>query len=135
MRNAYAIDGRCHNAEPGTFNHECGRPAAWLGTNAKGFTSGYCDECRQHGYEARKVVQWHPAPYGPHLPLLPMLYATPDRPLTEERIERAVGRLMDKADEVLLSGLCTQGQYDAWTRHLNEWAEEHYGKLRAARAA
>lgn len=54
----YATDGRCHNAEPGTFNHECGKPATWIGTNRNGFRSGYCDDCRYNGYEARRVVEW-----------------------------------------------------------------------------
>ena len=31
--NSYATDGKCHNAEPGTYGHECGKPAAWIGTN------------------------------------------------------------------------------------------------------
>lgn len=45
------MDGKCHNSEPGTFNHECGKPAVWLGTKASGFQSGFCDDCRRHGYE------------------------------------------------------------------------------------
>lgn len=24
-------DGRCHNTEPGTYGHECGQPATWIG--------------------------------------------------------------------------------------------------------
>lgn len=65
--NAYAVDGKCHNAEPGTFGHECGKPAVWLGTKMvrprpwstetpgepEPFTSGYCDDCKQHGFEAK----------------------------------------------------------------------------------
>lgn len=56
--NPYATDGKCHNSEPGTFNHECRKPATWLGTDYNGFTSGYCDDCKRHGYEARGVVTW-----------------------------------------------------------------------------
>lgn len=56
----YATDGRCHNAEAGTFNHECGRPAAWIGRYPKGYESGFCDECKAHGREARGVVRWTP---------------------------------------------------------------------------
>lgn len=56
--NSYATDGRCHNAQPGTYGHECGKPAVWLGTNAKPFTMGFCDNCKRHGYEARDVVKW-----------------------------------------------------------------------------
>lgn len=55
---SYADDGRCHNAEAGTFNHECGRPATWVGETAKGYRSGFCDDCRRHGREARPVVKW-----------------------------------------------------------------------------
>ena len=56
--NSYVTDGKCHNAEPGTYNHECGKPAAWIGTNRNGFSSGFCDNCRRNGYEARTVVEW-----------------------------------------------------------------------------
>lgn len=61
----YAIDGKCHNTEPGTFNHECGGPADWIGENDKGGRSGYCDDCRHHGYEARRVVRWTRIPTKP----------------------------------------------------------------------
>jgi hypothetical protein len=54
----YATDGKCHNAEPGTFNDECGKPALWIGTTAKGFASGFCAECKVRGFEARSVVSW-----------------------------------------------------------------------------
>lgn len=42
---------RCSNAEPGTFNHECGRPAAWIGTTEAGFRSAFCDDCKRRGWE------------------------------------------------------------------------------------
>lgn len=58
MANTYATDGKCHNAEPGTYGHECGQPAAWIGTKPSGFRSGYCDKCKRQGYEAREVKQW-----------------------------------------------------------------------------
>jgi hypothetical protein len=54
----YATDGKCHNAEPGTYNHECGKPATWLGTKNNGFTSGFCNECKQYGYEAKAYTTW-----------------------------------------------------------------------------
>ena len=56
--NLYAADGLCHNAEPGTYGHECGKPAAWLGTTPGGFRSGFCDECKRNGYEARGMKDW-----------------------------------------------------------------------------
>lgn len=57
----YAADGKCHNAEPGTFNHECGKPAAWIGTKASGFRSGFCHQCRKSGFEARGFIVWEAA--------------------------------------------------------------------------
>lgn len=56
--NLYAVDGLCHNANSGSYGHECGRPADWLGTSRTGFVSGYCDHCKQFGTEARGVVTW-----------------------------------------------------------------------------
>lgn len=54
----YATDGKCHNAEPGTYGHECGKPAAFIGTEGSGFRSGYCADCRRGGWEATRVVIW-----------------------------------------------------------------------------
>lgn len=56
--NLYATDGKCHNAKSGSYNHECGKPATWLGTDRNGFTSGFCDPCKEHGRETRDVVCW-----------------------------------------------------------------------------
>jgi hypothetical protein len=56
--NTYATDGRCHNSQPGTYGHECGRPAVYLGQTKTGFVSGFCSACRHGGYEARDIVQW-----------------------------------------------------------------------------
>jgi len=54
MSNSYATDGRCHNANRGTYGHECGKPATWIGTNKRtGFRSGYCDHCKRYGDEAQ----------------------------------------------------------------------------------
>jgi hypothetical protein len=63
---SYASDGFCHNAEPGTYGHECCKPAVWVGTKANGFSSGFCGACRASGYEAREMVSWVPveAPAG-----------------------------------------------------------------------
>lgn len=52
------VGAKCTNAEPGTFNHECGRPAVWMGTKANGFRSGFCEECKHEGTEARSVSTW-----------------------------------------------------------------------------
>ena len=58
----YATDGKCHNANPGTYSHECGKPAQWIGTSPSGFRSGYCVKCRATGSEARQCVKWEPTP-------------------------------------------------------------------------
>lgn len=55
---SYATDGLCHNAEPGTYGHECSKRAEWIGTTATGFASGYCDACKRTGTEARDCVAW-----------------------------------------------------------------------------
>jgi hypothetical protein len=54
----YATDGKCHNAQPGTYGHECGKPAVWVGTEPSGFQSGFCDACKLSGYEARQCSTW-----------------------------------------------------------------------------
>ena len=51
---------RCQNAQPGTYGHECGQPAQWTATNSQGHTAGFCDQCKQHGHEARTYSQWNP---------------------------------------------------------------------------
>lgn len=55
---SYATDGKCHNVQPGTYGHECGKPAEFIGTTWNGFRSGFCRKCRESGYEAREVVKW-----------------------------------------------------------------------------
>jgi hypothetical protein len=57
---SYAIDGKCHNAERGTYGHECGKPAVWVGETRTGYRCGFCSECKRNGYEARDVVSWQP---------------------------------------------------------------------------
>ena len=56
--NTYATDGKCHNAQPGSFGHECGRPATWIGTKRNGFRSSFCDRCKEHGWEAAGFIHW-----------------------------------------------------------------------------
>lgn len=58
----YADDGRCHNAQRGTYGHECRKPAVWLGTKPSGWSSGFCDRCRHQGDEAATYVRWEPHP-------------------------------------------------------------------------
>lgn len=48
---------KCTNAQAGTFNHECGKPATWLGTKKsiikprETFSAAFCDWCKDHGDE------------------------------------------------------------------------------------
>ena len=58
----YATDGLCHNAEPGTYGHECSKPATWLGLRPNGSWIGYCDACKADGTEARQSREWAPHP-------------------------------------------------------------------------
>ncbi len=50
-RDLYPRHGGCSNANRGTFGHECGKPATWLGTRPDGFQSGRCDRCKVEGDE------------------------------------------------------------------------------------
>ncbi len=56
--NTYATDGKCHNAQRGTYGHECSKPATWIGTAANGWSSGFCDYCKVHGDEAARMITW-----------------------------------------------------------------------------
>jgi len=65
-------------------------------------------------------------PYGRYLPIFPNLgYAK----LTDDRIERAAERLVDRADALFMSGDTTLDQYDAWFKRLNEWIDEQYAAV------
>jgi hypothetical protein len=55
---SYDTDGKCHNANRGTFNHECGKPATWIGTRPDGYRSGFCDKCKESGDERHPFKQW-----------------------------------------------------------------------------
>jgi hypothetical protein len=48
---SFSGDGLCHNSEPGTYNHECGKPAAFIGTDNNAFRMGFCEECAATGFE------------------------------------------------------------------------------------
>lgn len=67
------------------------------------------------------------SPYGMHLPIFPCLDYLP---ITEDRIERTLERLFDRADNALMTGQATQEQYDAWSKRAGEWADEQYAKRR-----
>ncbi len=55
--NAYATDGFCHNANSGTYGHECGKPATWIGVNRDGWASGYCSHCKKYGHEGMRCIE------------------------------------------------------------------------------
>ncbi len=48
----------CQNVEPGTYGHECGKPAAWIGRTPAGNKQYFCDRCRGEGYEANMITDW-----------------------------------------------------------------------------
>lgn len=63
MQPIYGVDERgmkCTNAEPGTFNHECGRPAQWVGVKTSGFRAAFCDDCRRNGWERHSFAWFDP---------------------------------------------------------------------------
>jgi len=49
---------KCTNSNLGTFNHECGKPACWIGTHSNGHRQLFCDRCHEQGDEARFITQW-----------------------------------------------------------------------------
>jgi hypothetical protein len=48
---SYAGDGLCHSSQSGTFNHECGKPAVFIGTNGNAFRCGFCADCVERGIQ------------------------------------------------------------------------------------
>lgn len=58
--------------------------------------------------------------------MFPVLYATPDDPLTEERIQRELERMVRRAEEALERGRANDRQYELWRMALARWAEFHH---------
>jgi hypothetical protein len=56
------------------------------------------------------------------LPTFPTFIEKP----SEERLEREVERLMDRADAALMDGRATQPEYDSWTKALDRWADSFH---------
>lgn len=54
------------------------------------------------------------------LPEFPSCFAV--RP-TEDRVERVIEGLFNRADAMLMAGTVTQAEYDAWSRALDKWSE------------
>jgi hypothetical protein len=57
-RNSYALDGKCHNANFGTYGHECGKLAKWLGIKCNGWATGFCENCKNNGDERALMAEW-----------------------------------------------------------------------------
>lgn len=59
---------RCVNAEPGTYGHECSKPATCIGADAEtGAQACFCDDCAMNGSEGRRYANLQPigpAPVG-----------------------------------------------------------------------
>ena len=53
---------RCTNAEPGSYSHECGDPAGFIGSKADGGQACFCFACKEHGTEARRFIRWQALP-------------------------------------------------------------------------
>ena len=47
----------CCNAEPGTYGHECGKPATWIATS-DGREFGFCQMHKEFGNDAKGVDLW-----------------------------------------------------------------------------
>ena len=53
---------RCTNAEPGSYGHECGEPASFIGSRADGGQSNFCFACKERWFEARCYSDWQALP-------------------------------------------------------------------------
>ena len=53
---------RCTNAEPGSYGHECGEPAGFIGSRADEGQACFCSACRERGFEARRYSDWQALP-------------------------------------------------------------------------
>jgi hypothetical protein len=51
-------DSRCANANAGTYNHECGKPATWTARGEGKATQNFCDQCKDEGHEAVGFTSW-----------------------------------------------------------------------------
>ena len=49
---------RCTNAEPGSYGHECGDAAGFIGLRSDGGPACFCSACKEHGSEARRYSHW-----------------------------------------------------------------------------
>lgn len=61
------------------------------------------------------------SPYGGYLPIFPTLYGA-----TEDKVERVVEQLTNRADAHFMAGRATQAQYDDWTKALDAAAARKF---------
>ena len=61
-RGSSRIWPRCTNAEPGSYGHECGEPAGFIGSNADGGQACFCSTYKAQGSEARRYTDWMALP-------------------------------------------------------------------------
>ena len=61
-RGSSRIWPRCTNAEPGSYGHECGEAAGFIGSRADGGQSCFCATCKAQGSEARHYADWQALP-------------------------------------------------------------------------
>jgi len=61
-RGSSRIWPRCTNAEPGSYGHECGEPAGFIGSNEDGDQACFCSACKTQGSEARRHSHWQALP-------------------------------------------------------------------------
>jgi hypothetical protein len=61
-RGSSRIWPRCTNAEPGSYGHECGEQAGFIGSRADGGQSCFCSACKAQGSEARRYSDWQALP-------------------------------------------------------------------------
>jgi hypothetical protein len=69
--------------------------------------------------------------HGFHWPMLPQGFRNEE--LTEDRIERMVESLIDRADAILMSGACSQKDYDLRIRSIDCWSGTLYARRREYR--
>jgi len=67
-------DTKCGYAHPGTYGHECGRPAVFVGIQPSTYTSNgvfyaaRCAECKElTGPDNRHIQRWEPLDPAKHI--------------------------------------------------------------------
>lgn len=124
MRAPYGLqpDGtaRCINSEPGTFNHECGKPALWIGQTLDGREACFCEDCRWNGHESLDKVRWWEVP--------------PPQQLEAEERDPYAGDTADVGDEVTWTDPTDQRAFEeltvvrVWPKQRELTVRGHFGR-------